>query len=150
MAPFESLCKDAKKCEIANQRLDLLKIDLKKIAYSSFNRYNFLKELNLSRPEYDALKKLSSNKDVVIQKSDKGNSVVVVNRQDYLNRMQEMVDDVSKFEEVRVDEGKDYNFMTKQTKEVNELLTELLKKNSITQTEREQLSPNGPSPARLY
>ena len=150
MAPFESLCKDTKNCEVANQRLDLLKIDLKKIAYSSFNRYNFLKELNLSRPEYDALKKLSSNKDIVIQKSDKGNSVVVVNRLDYLNRMQEMVDDVTKFEEVRVDEGKDYNFMTKQTREVNELLTELLKKHSITQTEREQLSPDGPSPARLY
>ena len=88
----------------------------------------------MSKPEFDALKKLSSNKDIVIQKSDKGNSVVIVNRDDYLRRMQEMVDDVSKFEKVDVKDGKDYNFMVKETAEVNELLEELLSKNSIIQT----------------
>ena len=93
---------------------------------------------------------LSSNKDIVIVKSDKGNSVVILNREDYLKRMQDMVDDTSKFEKVSVSEGKDYNFMVSQTKEVDELLAELLAKHSITQAARDQLSPNGPNPARLY
>ena len=110
----------------------------------------FLKELNLSKPEYDALKKLTSNEDIVIHKSDKGNSVVIVNRTDYLKRMQEMVDDASKFEKVSVQEGKDYNQMIKETKEVDSLLSELLTKHAISADQREKLSPKGPNPARLY
>ena len=92
-----------------------------------------LEELNLSKPEYDSLKKLSSNEEIVIHKSDKGNSVVIVNRVDYINRMQEVVNDTSKFEKIDVAAKKDYNFMTKETKEVNSLLGELLSKHSISQ-----------------
>ena len=152
MYPFESLFKNVKTCgvDLPKNTLDLLHVDLKRIAYRSFNRYDFLKELNLSKPEYDALKRLASNRDIVIQKSDKGNSVVIVNREDYIQRMQEMVNDVSKFEKVNVADKKDYNFMVKETKEVNSLLNELLSKNSITIQERNNLSPDGPNPARLY
>ncbi len=147
MTPFETLYKDVKSCDISKHKLDLLKVDLKKVAYSSFNRYNFLKELNLSKPEYDALKNLSSNKDIIIHKSDKGNSVVIVDRADYLKRMQEMVDDVSKFEKISVKDGKDYNFMVKETRDVDNLLKKLL---GMTGPERSKLSPDGPNPARLY
>ena len=150
MTPFETLYKDIKRCDVSKYKLDLLKVDLKKVAYSTFNRYDFLKELNLSKPEYDALKILTSNEDIVIHKSDKGNSVVIVNREDYLKRMQELVDDVSKFEYVEVEKGKDYNFMVKEVKEVNNLLHELLAKQSISVDQSEKLRPNGPSPARLY
>ena len=130
--------------------MDLLKVDLKKIAYSSFNNYNFLKELNISHPEYEVLKKLSARKDLVIHKSDKGNSVVIVDRTDYLLRMQQMVDDASKFEKVGVKSGKDYNFMLNQKKHVDSLLSELVDKGSISEAERDKLSPDGPNPARLY
>ena len=54
------------------------------------------------------------------------------------------------FEKVKVADKKDYNFMTKETKEVHNLLSELLSKNSITLNERNELAPNGPNPARLY
>ena len=150
MLPFELLAKNVKGCDASRQKLDLLKVDLKKIAYSTFNRYNFLRELNLSKPEYDALKKLSSNEDIVIQKSDKGNSVVIVNREDYLKRMQEMVDDVTKFEKVAVKDRKEYNFMVKEKGEVTSLLNELLAKQSISVADHGKLTPNGPNPARLY
>ena len=150
MTPFELLYKNLKGCDISQYKMDLLKVDLKKIAYSSFNNYNFLKELNLSHPEYQALKKLSSNKEIVIHKSDKGNSVVIVNRTDYLNRLQEMVDDTTKFQKLNVKPGKDYNFMTKEKKEVDNLLSELVEKRSLSEAQRERLSPDGPNPARLY
>ena len=87
MSPFELLFKEVKGCNLSHHKLDMLKVDLKRIAYSSFKKYNFLRELNLSQPEYEALKKLSANKDIIIHKSDKGNSVVIVNRSDYLERM---------------------------------------------------------------
>ena len=148
LTPFETLFKDVKNSKtVSQQNLSLLKLDLKKLAYGSFNRYNFLKELNLSKPEYDALKKLSSNKDIVILKSDKGNSVVVIDRADYLARMQDLVSDTSKFEKVKVKEGKDYNFMIKESTNVDKILKSLL---GLNDDERKKLSPNGPNPARLY
>ena len=149
--PFELLYQNLKKgCDVSQYVLDILKIDLRKIAYSSFNNYNFLRELNLSLPEYKALKKLSARDDIIIHKSDKGNSVVIVNRTDYLQRMQEMVDDTTKFEQLNVKSGKDYNFMKKEKTTVDSLLSELVDKQSISEAEREKLSPNGPNPARLY
>ena len=90
--------------------MDILKVDLKKIAYSSFHNYNFLRELNLSLPEYQALKKLSACDEIVIHKSDKGNSVVIINRTDYLQRLQAMVDDASKFEKLNVKPGNGLQF----------------------------------------
>ena len=67
----------------------------------------------MSQAEFNALQQLSSNKDIVIQKSDKGNSVVIVNRKDYIERMQSLVNDNTKFEKLNVKDGKDYNFMVK-------------------------------------
>ena len=61
MTPFELLFRKVKDCDVEHHKLDILKVELKKIAYTSFNRYNFLRELNLTLPEFQALKKLSSN-----------------------------------------------------------------------------------------
>ena len=62
-------------------------------AYTSFKKYNFLEELNLSRDEYNTLKNLSSLKNMTIQKSDKGNSVALMNGDDYINRMETLISD---------------------------------------------------------
>ena len=61
-----------------------------------------------------------------------------------------MVDDASKFEKVEVKPDKDYNFMKKEKSDVDDLLSELVDKGSLTAAEREKLSPDGPNPARLY
>ena len=61
-----------------------------------------------------------------------------------------MVDDASKFEKVEVKPDKDYNFMKKEKSNVDDLLSELVDKGSLTAAEREKLSPDGPNPARLY
>ena len=34
------------------------------------------------------------NKDIVIQKSDKGNSVVIINKTDYLNKIENLLNDI--------------------------------------------------------
>ena len=147
MTPFELLYRNVKDCDISSHTLDVLKVGLKNIAFSSFNRYNYLRELNLSKNEFDALKKLSSMKDIVIHKSDKGNSVVIVNRTDYLNRLHELVDDETKFEKLNVREGKDYNFMVKEKSKVDAFLTMLREKNSIDEKQKQELTPDGPNPA---
>ena len=73
--------------------------------------FNFWNELNISKEEFLALKGLSSNKDVILQKTDKGNSVVLVNKANYTKRMKELLSDVSKFEQITVEPGKEINLL---------------------------------------
>ena len=79
---------------VQDHELEKVKTEIKK-GYSSFDNYNFWNELNISREEFLALKSLSSNKDIILQKADKGNSVVLVNKADYTKRMKELLADVS-------------------------------------------------------
>ena len=71
-----------------------------------------------------ALKDLSANKDLIIQKSDKGNSVVLLNRNDYIKRLNEMLSDSRKFKKLNIKPGKEINFLLQQ----EDKLTNFLKK----------------------
>ena len=135
---------------IMSSNLDIIKVALKEYPYISFKKYNFLKKLNLSRVEYNALKNLSSLKNIIIQKSDKENSVVVMNRDDYINRMETLISDQAKFQKLLVSENKNYNFMVKEKKLVDNILDTLHEKNVITRDIKTIFPTDGSSPARLY
>ena len=55
---------------------------------------------NISKEEHVALKGLSTNRDLIIQKSDIGNSTVMLDKNDYIKRMIEMLSDSSIFKKV--------------------------------------------------
>ena len=93
--------------DVPSSDLDIIKVVLKEYAYSSFKKYNFLEELNLSKDENNALKNLSSLKNIIIQKSDKGNSVVTINRDNNINGMETLISDQAKFQKLLVPENKD-------------------------------------------
>ena len=84
-----------------------------------------MKELNLSRGECKVLNNLSSLRNIIIQKSDKGKSVVLMNRDDYISRMETLISDSSKFQKLSVPENKDYNFMVKEKRLVDNVLDTL-------------------------
>ena len=42
------------------------------------------------------MKDLWSCKDIIIQNADKGNSIVILNKKDYIKRMTEMLSDIDK------------------------------------------------------
>ena len=50
---------------------------------------------NLPKAEFDALKSLIRNKELIIQKANKGNTVVLLNRKDYISKMKLILDDTS-------------------------------------------------------
>ena len=111
--------RDIKAMDVPSSDLDIIKAALKEYAYGSFKKYDFLKELNLSRDEYNALKNLLSLKNIIIQKSDKGNSVVLIKPFDYINRMETLISDQAKFQKLLVPENKDYNFIVKEKRLVD-------------------------------
>ena len=142
--------RDIKTMDVTSSDLDIIKVALKEYTYSSFKKYNFLKEINLSRDEYNALKNLSSLKNIIIQKSDKGNSVVLMNPGDCINRTETLISDPAKFQKLSVPENKNYNFMVKEKRLVDNILDTLYEKNAITCDIKTILTSDGPSPARLY
>ena len=55
--------------------LDYIKAKIKDLALRSFRHYNANIPQHLSNEEFEALKNLSANCNLIIQKADKGNSV---------------------------------------------------------------------------
>ena len=84
LTPFELLFRNVTKLPVPDNLLEWLKVEIKREAFSSFDNYSFWDELCISKEDHVALKGLSTNKDLIIQKSDKGNSVVLLNRNDYI------------------------------------------------------------------
>ena len=81
MDHFELFYGDILNLEIlSNEDLDFVKTKTKETALSSFRQYNKKPQQNLSKEELTALTYLNKNKDIVIEKSGKSNSVVIVDK----------------------------------------------------------------------
>ena len=78
---FELLYCDIHNLGIANEKKEVLKTRIKDCAFSLFNSYNENgAPLNLTTEEFAALKSLSKNKNLIIQKLDKGNSNAIIDK----------------------------------------------------------------------
>ena len=64
---------------------------------------------NLSKDEQFALSTLIKNKDLVIQKADNDNMVVILNKKDYNLKMKKILSDTSKFHKLSIDQNKVLN-----------------------------------------
>ena len=90
---------------------DKLKQILKKEVYLSCQNYTFWNELIMSKEDHMALEGLCSNKNIKVQKANKGNLEVLVNKADYVYRMEELLSDAGKFKEVNVEPAKEINIL---------------------------------------
>ena len=77
-----------------------VKVVMKKICLSSLENFKFKDELNITPDNFKALKDLSFCKDIIIQKADKGNFIVILNERNYIKRMTEMLSDINKFKKL--------------------------------------------------
>ena len=66
-----------------NEDKDFMKSRLKDSAFTSFRLHNYNSEINVTKYEQLASNNLNINKTIVIQKSDKGNSVVLLDKDQY-------------------------------------------------------------------
>ena len=87
-----------------SENRDFLKNKFKDICFSTLNSYSFDKiERKLSEVESIALKNLIERKDLVTQKADKGNTLVITDRTKYLEGIKL---GSSKSKQLPTDEGK--------------------------------------------
>ena len=71
------------------------------------------------------MKTLSKNSDLIIQKSNKGNSIAVIKESDYLEKMYNILSDSKKFVKSLVVDEKDLNFIIGIEKKLAILLKKL-------------------------
>ena len=63
---------------------------------------------NISRDEREALKNLKADKDIIALPADKGRASVVLNKQDYLDKAQKLLDDKNTYEKLKKDPTSKY------------------------------------------
>ena len=108
------------------------KTKIKDVPLSSFCFYNANVPQNLSDEVLVALHRLSKNKNVVVQKVDKGNSVVLVDRDVYVKHMENILKDNTKFKKVDI-KARTLSFQVNHEKRINEILQRLKSSGSLSE-----------------
>ena len=111
---------------LSRDSLDYMKTKIKDLASTSFRNYNANIPQHLSNEEFQALKNLSGNCNLIIQKVGKGNSVVLVEKDVYIRHIEKILDDATKFEKVKIKKGI-LNFLIKHERRINDYLESLEK-----------------------
>ena len=87
--------------------MSLIKVRLVDTALTSYQNFSIDKNPpeNVTPSEFKVLKRLSKNKNIVIQKADKGNTVVILDKCSYISAIEEILNDNSKFSKLDIPTG---------------------------------------------
>jgi hypothetical protein len=123
-----------------------IKAKLKDIAYSGFRSYNRPNAL-YTQEELNILKDLGNDSSIVIMKPDKENGVVILSKDGYNKKMDEILSDTSKFELLNDDAIK---LTLKRESQFKTLLRKLKADNCINERTYKELYPIGTRIGILY
>ena len=93
------------------------------------------------------LKKLSTDRNIVITKPDKGSGIVILNKKDYIDKMNVILEDSTKFSK----HGSDlYKTLLKLEDKTNRIIEEMFKQKIINQSQKSDLKTSGSRPGIIY
>ena len=150
LLPIELLYRDINSLRISNFDLDCIKARLRDSEFSSYKETSKFTKNNLTKAEFVALKFLIRNKELIIQKADKGNTVVLLNRKDYISKRKLILPDASKSKNIQIDESKVLNHLIHMENKIVELLKKLKEKQEISDKVYKELYPTVSRPGILY
>ena len=122
----------------ANKLRTISNLFFRKASFELDNYQHQYKEIN------NALRTLSNDETILITKPDKGRGVVIMNKSEYINKMEDLLADNTKFKRVDNDPT-----LTSEDQLIR-LLSRLKKENFITEAEYKVAKPSGSRLARLY
>ena len=135
MLNFELLFRDINKNEIPNEYKQFIKTRLKDSALTSLQWYNYNSEIKSAKQKRLTLSNLSNDKNIIIQKSDKGNSVVLRDKNKYLEGMSKILNNNAKFEMLQFDHDKELNYILNLEKKIINVLKDLNNEEDITEVD---------------
>ena len=119
---------------------------IKYLAQNFYEEFNYKEIFNpvINKEDIRSLKKLAQDSSIFISRPDKGKGTVILNKIEYLNKMNDIVNDSSKFIPVKTDI---FQLNKKLEDNVNSLIRNFKNKNI---SGFEQCSVSGTQPGKLY
>ena len=152
IAQFEYLAKEINQLDLTYEDKERIFGDIKSSGLDSLHSYKNERRhgYTISDDEFDALLKLAKVKNLVIQKSDKGNNVVIVSKDTYVQRMMDLLADSSKFQLLPFKRSNKLRFILNQEAQIKNALGPLLDKKAISKELYDKLVPKDSSPGIMY
>ena len=131
-----------------NRGFQVFKQSLSHLAHSSFHSFN---PFSIQRP-FDkecikVVKNLAENKDLIICKPDKGNGIVLLNKNNYVEKMQEILADGTKFSPMSNDA---YSYILKHEDKINRVLRKFKGSGVIDDSIFNSIYCSGSKPGVMY
>ena len=120
------------------------------MALSSYRNYNNNVPQNLSDDEFIALQNLSKNRHKIIQKSGKSNSVVIVDRRDYIKKIDNIWSDQKETYHSNLERWHFIEFCCEPRKTHWQGYQKLSESKSATEKTKKLLKPVGSKQTRPY
>ena len=120
---------------------------------TSFRSYNYSSEINLTKNEQLALSNRSNDKSIIIQKSNKDNSVLLLGEDKCLEGMSKILYNKTKFETLQFDQDKELNYVfivLNLEKKIIIVMEDLNNKEEITEVDYNHPYPCGSCPGIVY
>ena len=145
--PFELLFNTVSQLPL-HTKLESARQTIQSIAHKAYSKCKVVSWFPFFRKEdFDILKKLSGNSDIIVCRPDKGKGVVIMNREDYLDKMNMILSDQSKFIEVG---APDFATIFRAEDKINRTLKQLKDDNMISDLTYHNLYSSGSSFGILY
>ena len=148
--PLEKLTRILKKFSPDVKQFEHFQLQLKNLSYSTWS--SIVKTNNnwypfFTKEDFNTIKALSKNDNIVICKPDKGKGIVILNKTDYISKMELILSDESKFVEVK---DTLFKISNKSEDKINRVLKKFKDKKIITDEVYSSLYSTGSSFGILY
>ena len=152
MTKFKLLNRSTLDLSITTEKKDRFKTKLTYIDFSSFKLFsnNCKFENNLSTAEINSLKALMRNKHIIIQKADKDNTVVITDKDKYIEGVKRATSDSKEFVQLNITPGKYLNYIINVEKKLKQLFKDLLDNGKFNKDEYDKICPRSSRPGILY
>ena len=150
LLPLDLLFRDIEHEGLCNEYMSAIKARLLDTALTSYQNISSDQERpgNLTS-EFKALKRLSKNENI-IQKADKGNTVVILDKCSYISAIKEILNDSAKFSKLDIPAGKEINHIVNPEKRITSELKLLKDKEIIDKSTYKSIKSVGSRPGILY
>ena len=145
LLPFQLLFQHVKQENLCSEDLSLMKailLDTALSPYESFSSDQSPSE-NLTTSEFKPFRHLPENKNIVIQKADKGNTIVILNKISCMSVIEEILNTHAKFSNLDIPAGKQINHIANYEKRITSNLKLLKNEEIIDKTTYKNIKPLG-------
>ena len=148
---FEFLIHTVKSFQISpGHRFETLVSQIKRYAYSTYYGFKSHKVFSpiFNRKDLSLLRELGKDKSLIVCSPDKGREVVLLNRTDYINKMNAILSDGSKFK--KITEKDPFRETIAHEDRINRFLNKLKDNSIISSQQYDNLYASGSAPGTLY